>query len=219
MRNDENLRKKYSGWYGTYRGKFLLLKNKVLTKEEFILYEASIAFADWDKNHFNKYGTLDLKQHDIEYLIGVSDGFVSRYGKNLIKKKFWNKRDDGLIQVVGFELIEISLLTEMTKKNLIIDLQKYFADQQIGVENSQQKFANLQKSLSKEKGINQPQKFANLQRIVSKSDLVSYKDKVIILRNDEEYKKIKEEISFRELSIDDMKWIDLNVYEDPNVSS
>jgi len=137
----------------------------------------------------------------------------------VIKKKFWNKRDDGLIQVVGFELIEISLLTEMTKKNLIIDLQKYFADQQIGVENSQQKFANLQKSLSKEKGINQPQKFANLQRIVSKSDLVSYKDKVIILRNDEEYKKIKEEISFRELSIDDMKWIDLNVYEDPNVSS
>jgi hypothetical protein len=58
-----------------------------------------------------------------------------------------------------------------------------------------------------------------LQRTVSKSDLVSYKDKVIILRNDEEYKKIKEEISFRELSIDDMKWIDLNVYEDPNVSS
>jgi hypothetical protein len=101
---------------------------------------------------------------------------------------------------VGFELIEISLLTEMTKKNLIIDLQKYFADQQIGVENSQQKFANL-------------------QRTVSKSDLVSYKDKVIILRNDEEYKKIKEEISFKELSIDDMKWIDLNVYEDPNVSS
>jgi hypothetical protein len=65
MRNDENLRKKYIGWYGTYRGKFLLLKNKVLTKEEFILYEASIAFADWDKNHTNKYGTLDLKQHDI----------------------------------------------------------------------------------------------------------------------------------------------------------
>jgi hypothetical protein len=50
MRSEKDLLKKLVGWYGTYRGRFLLLKNKVLTKEEFILYEAGVAFADWDKD-------------------------------------------------------------------------------------------------------------------------------------------------------------------------
>ena len=81
MRSEKDLLKKLIGWYGTYRGRFLLLKNKVLTKEEFILYEASVAFADWDKDHTNTYGFLDLKQDEFEILLGVSDGFVSRYGK------------------------------------------------------------------------------------------------------------------------------------------
>jgi len=219
MRSEKELQKKLVGWHGAYRGKFLLIKNRILTKEEYILYDASIAFADWDKNHTNTYGSLDLKQDEFEVLLGVSDGFVSRYGKNLFTKGFWRKRKDNLIQVIGFELIEINLLNKITKKDLIVDMQKYIADLQTNVADPQQENANFQQNFSKEENINQPQKVADLQQVVSKSNLVSYKDKVIILRSDEEYKKIIEEFSFSQLSVEDMKWIDINVCEDPNVPS
>ena len=149
----------------------------------------------------------------------MSDGFVSRYGKNLFTKGFWRKRGDGLIQVMGFELIEIDLLNKITRKDLIVDIQKYVAVLQTKVADLQQKNANLQQNFSKGKDINQPQEVANLQQTVSKSNLVSYKDKGIILRTDEEYKKIKQEFPFCELSIDDMKWIDINVHENPTVIS
>ena len=196
-----------------------MLKNKVLTKEEFILYEASVAFADWDKDHTNTYGFLDLKQDEFEILIGVGDGFVSRYGTKLLDKGFWKKRQDGLIQVMGFELIEINLLNKITRKDLIVDIQKYVAVLQNDVADPQQENANLQQNFTKGKDINQPQEVADLQQTVSKSNLVSYKDKCIILRSDEEYNKIKEEFAFSQLSVDDMKWIDINVHEDPNVPS
>src|SRR3989344_5064048 len=116
MRNKyQALDNKYNGWYPTYRGRFLLLKNKVFSKEEYILYEASIAFADWDKEH-KTYGFLSLSQSEIENQIGASKGFVSRYGKVLINKGFWKKLENGIVQVIGFELIEIKLLKEITKK-------------------------------------------------------------------------------------------------------
>lgn len=219
MRSEKDLLKKLIGWYGTYRGRFLLLKNKVLTKEEFILYEASVAFADWDKDHTNTYGFLDLKQDEFEVLLGVSDGFVSRYGTKLLDKGFWRKRQDGLIQVMGFELIEINLLNKITRKDLIVDIQKYIAILQNDVADPQQKNVNLQQNLTKGDGNKQAQKVADLQQTVSKSNSVSYKDKCIILRSDEEYNKIKEEFAFSQLLVEDMKWIDINIHEDPNVPS
>ena len=215
MRSEESLSKKFVGWYGTYRGRFLLLKNRILTKEEFILYDASVAFADWDKDHTSTYGFLDLKQNEFEVLLGMSDGFVSRYGKNLFLKGFWRIRQDGLIQVMGFELIEINLLNKITKKDLIVDIQKYVADLQTKVADSQQENVNLQQNFTKGNGEIQPQKVADLQQAVSKSNSVSYKDKDIILRSDKEYKKMYEENDCQGLTPEDMKLVDQTVYEDP----
>jgi hypothetical protein len=151
--------------------------------------------------------------------LGASDGFVSRYGTKLLDKGFWKKRQDGLIQVMGFELIEINLLNKITRKDLIVDIQKYVAILQNDVADPQQENVNLQQNFTKGNGEIQPQKVADLQQTVSKSNSVSYKDKDIILRSDEEYNKIKEEFAFNQFSVDDMKWIDLNVHEDPNVPS
>ena len=39
------------------------------------------------------------------------------------------------------------------------------------------------------------------------------------VRSDEEYKTIKKENNFPFLTIEDMKWIDLNIHEAPNVRS
>lgn len=214
MRSEDDLLRKLNGYYGTYRGKFLLLKKRVLNKEEYILYDASIAFADWDKkNHPDKYGSFDLTQLEIEKLIGCSEGFVSRYSKGLIKKGFWKKRKDGRTQVVGFELTEIQTLKSITKKNKIVDLQKYIAEMQNGFVNSQVLVTKIQIDTPKGEDDNHMQSLANLQNRSSKADLISSNNGSSLLRTDEEYRKIKEEGHYEMLAIDDMKWIDANVTE------
>ena len=67
-------------------------------------------------------------------------------------------------------------------------------------------------ALMKQQFSEMKQPVADLQEKQSSEDvssLVSYKDKYRLLRSDEEYEKLHEE--FPGLSVDDMKWIDLNV--------
>ncbi|OGH39052.1 MAG: hypothetical protein A2905_00435 [Candidatus Levybacteria bacterium RIFCSPLOWO2_01_FULL_36_10] len=205
MRNKSQLLdNKYHGWYPTYRGKFLLLKNKVISKEAFILYEASVAFSDWDKEH-KTYGLLSLSQSEIESQLGFSKGYVSRYGGTLIEKGLWEKLPDN-IRVVGFELIEIKLLKEIVKKNKVVDLQKYLVE-------TQQLVANKGELDAKERACLSPQSVADLQQPLSKSDIGSFKDKYYIPRTDEEYERMWKEGNYQSLTPDDMKWLDNNISE------
>ncbi len=201
MRINNDLDNKYNGWYPTFRGKYMLLKNKVLSKEAFILYEASIAFADWDKDH-KTYGLLLLSQSEIETQLGCSKGFVSRNGRILINKGFWMKQAN-VIQVLGFELIEIKLLKEIVKKDKVVNLQKYLGD-------TQQLVANKGINIAKGKEDVPPQDVANLQNDKPKY-LVSSKGKYLTHRTDEDYQRIWKEGNYQSLTPDDMKWIDNNI--------
>ena len=107
-----------------------MLKTKVLTFQEYVLYDASVALADWDKRHGDRYGTIKLSQEEIETVLGCSKGFVSRYGKELYKKGFWLKDNYGRTHVVGFELIETGLLKTITRKSKVVNLQDYIANKQ-----------------------------------------------------------------------------------------
>lgn len=211
--------KKMVGYYATPRGKYLLLMAKVLSKDEFILYDASITFADWDKEHVQTFGTLNLTQGEIEYLLGRSKGYVSRYSKGLFDKGFWTKRTDGRIEVAGFELIEPKLLREITKRDGIVNVQSYIANLQKSVADRQQPNAVLQTSATKDISAIQGQDVAELQPSSLKSDLSSFKGNS--LRSDEEYQRIwiEDFDSSPTFTPDDMKWIDLNVKENPAVPS
>lgn len=210
---------KLKGYHLTPRGKYLLLMNKVLSKDAFWLYDASFSFADWDKEHTDTYGTLNLTQGEIEYILGRSKGYVSRYGKPLFRKGFWIKRTDGRVEVVGFELIEQKLIREITKRDGIVNIQSYIASLQKPVADTQQKNTDLQTLNAKDKPRIQGHSVANLQPRPTKSDISSFKGNS--LRSDEEYSRIwKEDFdSSPSFTPDDMKWIDLNVYETAGVPS
>ena len=175
MRNNEDVNKKSGGYYPTYRGKLLLLKSKALTFQEYVLYDASIALADWDKKHGDRYGTLKLSQEEIEIVLGCSKGFVSRYGKELYKKGFWEKDEYGRTHVVGFELIETGLLKTITKRDKVVNLQNYIANKQSYDALLQQDIAEKQLKSSKEERTFQGKSVADLQPPRPISDLVSSK--------------------------------------------
>lgn len=219
MREPSDIIKKLHGYHGIGRGVLLLLHNQILTKEEFILYEASLFFASWDKEKKVSYGVIDLTQEEIEWLLNVSSGYVSKLKEGLIEKGFWRINKNKKIEVVGFELIETSVLSRITKNNMVVDYYDYIAHKQNEFASEQKLIARKQTNISKENAPNQPQKFAHKQTVSSISDISSYKDRCNSLRSDEEYEKIKEEMGFTSLTIEDMKWIDLNVHENPSVTS
>ena len=204
MRINSDLDKKYNGWYPTFRGKFLLLKNKVLSKEEFILFEASFAFADWDQRH-KTFGLLLLTQAETEHLLGFSTGYVSRSAKGLFSKGFWNKLPDNSIQIGGFDLIGIKKVKEIVQTHQVVDLQKYLAE-------TQQPFAKKREQDAKGDADVPLQNVANLQTRNHKY-LVSFKDKYFIPRNNEDYQRMCEENNYQGLNPEDMKLVDETIFE------
>lgn len=204
MRNNEDVNKKLGGYYPTYRGKLLLLKTKALTFQEYVLYDASVALADWDKKHGDSYGTLKLSQEEIEIVLGCSKGFVSRYGKELYKKGFWEKDEYGRTHVVGFELIETGLLKTITKNDKVVNLQNYIANKQSYDALLQQDIAEKQLRSSKEVRTFQGKSVADLQPIHPISDLVSSKG---------EY-SLRDKSLDSGLSEEDKLWISENVKEE-----
>lgn len=203
------------GYHAIPRGRFLLLKEGTLSKEAFLLYEASLSFADWDKDHTETYGSLDLNQKELEHLLSAPQGFVSRYGKQLREKGFWEEREDRKIQVIGFELIHIKLLTEIAKKEKVVNIQKYIAGLQNGLAQSQELLAKKQTNYSKENSSNQPQILANKQTNPSISDLVSSKDSVEIASEKGSFSQGSFG-DFTRLTQDDFDWINENVKEGYN---
>ena len=219
MRSNADLQKKLHGFHGIGRGILLLLHNRTLTTTEFLLYFASLIIATWDKDKKNSYGVIEITQEEIETIMHVSAGYVSKHKEKLIKSGFWRVTSSEKIEVIGFELIETSLLSKITKDNKIVDYQKYIAHKQTEFAAEQKVFAPEQTTLSKAIVLYQPQTFAVEQTKPPISDLVSYKNSSSIMKSEEEYKTIKEENIFSFLTIEDMKCIDLNVHETPNVHS
>jgi len=219
MRSNADLQKKLHGFHGIGRGILLLLQNGTLTNTEFLLYFASLIIATWDKDKKNSYGVIEITQEEIESIMHVSAGYVSKHKEKLIKSGFWRVTLSEKIEVVGFELIETSLLSKITKDNKIVDYQKYIAHKQTEFAAEQKVFAPEQTTSSKAIVLFQPQTFACEQTKPPISDLVSYKNSSSIVKSEEEYKTIKQENNFSFLTIEDMKLIDLNVHETPNVPS
>lgn len=219
MKEPNKLLKKLHGYHAIPRNIIFLLKKKVLTKEEYILYCSSLSFADWDNEKPTTYGSSNLTQDEIEYLLGFSKGYVSKFSKGLFQKGFWHKRSDKRIQIIGYELIEQSILQKILQTDKIIDVCKFIADKQTQIANQQQQIAQQQQNFPKEKRLSLLQKVVDQQPSPSKSNVSSYKNSCNSLKSEEEYEKIKEEMRFSSLAIEDMKWIDLNVHEDPAVPS
>lgn len=211
MKTTNQLTQKLKGYHRNFKGRFLLLRNGVLTEGEYILWDLSFSIlADWDKkNHSDNYGTFSYTQEEIGSFLGWHKTKVCRLSKKLFQKSFWVKRPDNRIVVVGFDIIEN--LAEITKERGIVDLQEYILKTQSNGTKMKQRIENLQPNTPKENSIIRAQEVAKIQPFVPKKPLVSSNDRFSVLKTDGEYQRIWAEGGYTMLTIDDMKWIDKNI--------
>ncbi len=212
----EELNLRLKGHHKTFRGRFLLLQNKVLTEEEYVLWELSDSvLADWDKNnHPNTYGTFNHTYEEIGFLLGGwSVSKVSRSSKKLFVVGLWSHEKSNRIRVNGFEIREKLIkykLKEITDEKGIVNLQKYIAELKVDFAKPQQEIAKMQNSSPKGIRVNQPQTVAKLQSTYSK-DTLSFPCKVesIILKSEEDYKNVVSQVEELGKALQN-KWFDPN---------
>lgn len=200
----EKLNKRLNGYHRHFKGRFLLVKDGLLTPFEFILWDLSWSvLADWDKEHTDTFGSFKLTQEEIGHYLGVSKSTVSRATKKLIKVGLWVKLPDKYIRVTAFEMN--AFYGGLTKKVKCVDLQKYILVKQPEYLTKQQLFA-LSKPLSpKEKQKIQGYTVAKSQQDKSKDALGSYKGNLGSLDNKYEYGDIEDEFDISEEDIEAME--------------
>ncbi len=192
---NKKITKKLNGWDKAPKDRFFLLSNGLISQEEFLLCEFAIAICDWDMDHEDNYGTFEATNGQIAEILGwKSASTVSRLRKSLTNKGFFIVTGDRT-KVKDFDRWRVN--------------KRSCAKTHSDSANSNNDNANLHKECANLQDI-QPQKPV--------SPLGSYKDSVGFFRSDQEYQRIYEEMgSPLDFTIEDMKWIDINVRENPNV--
>lgn len=201
-----------NGYDRHFRGRFLFLHKKLLSDQEYILWDLSYScLADWDKSHGDLYGSFEYALWEIGMLLGWSASKVSRNDDKLYSLGLWKKRGDR-IYVVNFDGRD--RLAEIVKEKRIVDLQEQIAISQPEIAEPQRSVAVPQQQTPKRNGAVSPQSVAILQQPSIKASLVSFKGEFKSYKSEEDYKRIWEEMGCPlSFTIDDMKWIDRNVRE------
>lgn len=102
MRRNQLL-KRLNGFQKADRKRFILLKDRRLTEEEFVLYELGIALAIWDKEK-EAYGTFEATNQELADILGwKSDTTALRHKKSLIRKEFFKEVDKYTIKPIDLE--------------------------------------------------------------------------------------------------------------------
>lgn len=200
-----------NGYDRHFKGRFLLIRRKLLSDSEFILWDLSFsALAEWDKENHDpeNYGSFDFQLTEIGYLLGWHKSKVSHKARKLFELGLWTKRN-GRVFVNGFDIRDN--FAEIARSKKVIDFQEQVAILQPEIAKSQHSVVISQHETPKRNGVVSPQSVAILQQQSSKTDLVSFKSKSNVLRSDEEYQRMWEE-NPNGLSIEDMRWIDKNIY-------
>ncbi len=197
--NKHELNNRLKGYEKIFRGRFLLLQNKVLSDEEYILWELSLSvLADWDKKHGEKYGTFSHTQKEIATLISWSETKVSRTSKALFKNNFWIKENSAKIRVNGFEIKEY--LTPITKKYGVVNLEDYLLKKDTDFAFLTEEKSEMTVEISKENDNSRVQLYAEMQDDLPKVSLISpSKDKSSF--------GFRKDITVSTLSEEDIDWI------------
>lgn len=94
--------KELKGFIVSYRKKFLLLKKRRLTDEEFVLRDYCIHVADWDETHIGKFGTFRETNKRLAEGLGCSESKVSRLKNSLVAKGELIKRSDDRMEIPSY---------------------------------------------------------------------------------------------------------------------
>lgn len=195
-----------TGILASYREKFLLLKEKCLTDQEFILYDYCVHQADFDENHKGKFGTFEKTNIELAKGLGWSDDKVGRNINKLILRGLLKKNDRRTIEIIDYYRFLPTHAFDRTKEGKeLAYLREKIAKMRSQVANSREETAKLRNPTTNLVTNNTPI-----------SDIGSYKVNSFVTRSFADYKRIKEEGGYTTLTEEDMKWIDANITETPN---
>ncbi|MFH0773625.1 MAG: hypothetical protein V1922_04925 [bacterium] len=212
--------KKLNGYRPSHRNKWLFVKQNILSIQELSLWEYYADIVDFDKRH-EKYGLFEVYFDEISLLLNKDENTIRNWHNKLLYLGFISITNRKHI----FKLSCHERYVNTGKwEGKAAEYGKKEKDQSI--ENILESFGtNLQIVKEKLQSFGNNKQDKGNKTIKTDSIAIgSYKDEIGFistrqhsLRSDKEYQKIKEELGPTSLSIEDMKWIDLNVKEDPNV--
>jgi hypothetical protein len=201
--------KRLNGYDRHFKGRFLLLKDKILSDSEYIFWDLCYSvLADWDKDHGEKYGTFKYSLNEAGSLIGWDKTKVHRARKSLISKGFLEKLLNGRIRVSGYEIREN--LTQLSKTQKLIDLKKYLSGLKYGFSNIEHVVLNPKPFSTKGFTGNRTQTVSEVKQANPKASLGSYKVNSVPLRSNEEYEELSKELN---IPPQDLKDMDESIYE------
>jgi hypothetical protein len=206
---------KLNGYRPSHKNKWRLIEGGILSVQELALLEYYADIFDFDKKH-EKYGLFEEDFTQTPIIFDCSSGTIRNWHKKLLSLGFIHETSKKHIYLLacpdryinpGIWGGKASNYQKVEKdQNIEIILQSFEIDfQSIKEKLQQNKKSSTDKSDSK-----------------TKTDSIaigSSKDGLGILKSNSEYEQIKKEGQFPNLTIEDMKWIDQKVIEDPNVTS
>lgn len=207
---------KLNGYRATHRNRWNLIRSKILTSQEFLLFEYYLDIMDFDPNHGNSFGSFEVFPNEIAPVFNKGTDTIKAWHKELLLKGFIQAFDDkrSLFKIKSPH----RYITQWGGK------AHKFAKDEKNIEALGLLLENVCFSSDKV-GKNQ-----EISPILDTNDtskaLGSSKDelskdssgkKIVLIkqepRSESEYNQIQKESNYTDLSIEDMKWIDENVIE------
>lgn len=208
--------KPLNGYRPSHRNKWLFIKHGILTVQQLELWEYYADIFDFDKRH-SKCGLVEVFFDEIAPIFRCSTNTIRGWHNKLLLLGFIRKTSrKHVFQLVCYERFispgiwkgKAAEYAEKEKNQPFeIILQSFETNLQTIEENLQQIGKNNKKKSDKT---------TKPLVIVIGSSNNGYKDSLINIKTDAEYRKIAVSGEFPHLSVDDMKWIDENVREDIN---
>jgi len=203
---------KLNGYRASHRNRWLLIKNKILTSQEFLLFEYYLDSMDFDSRH-NKFGVFEAFPDDVAKDFDKEIGTIQDWHNSLLEKSF--------IQLVDKRRKLFKVKTPERYGTVLGCNAKEFAKNEKNTPTLDFIFQNI--CFSPEKVRINPSKDTILNVNNTSKCLDSFKGelgllsngskKVVIIkqdvRSDIEYQKMYEENSSGLLP-EDMKWVDQN---------
>lgn len=214
---------KLNGYRASHRNKWFLITKKILTTQEFILFEYYLDLMDFDKSHGDAFSTFEAYLDDVAVVFDRGEDAVGKWHKGLINKGFIKVFDDkrhlykimsplryviGLTQwggeASGYAKEEKNQNDEFILQNIRFFQQKEEKNQLNNEENADTSINIDEDSLVSSKGESMVPRSADCKKIVVIKEEV---------RSDAEYKKLYEDGDSLDMSPEDIKLADEIVKE------
>lgn len=208
---------KLTGYRSSHRNRWLFLKNRLLSLQEFLLFEFYLDQMDFDANH-DKFGCFEFYVDEIAQFIPRKEDCITSWHKSLIKKGFITLHDKrrSLYKIKNPERYFTNFKGKAAK---FCKEEKSCPSLEFFLQNVcffPEKLEEIQKNKTiqlKKK----PSKALSSSKVEFRVNSIG-KKKVVIIRQEprsqEEYRNIHKEGRFSpQFTTDDMEWIDKNIVE------